>query len=62
MLLFKKQGKMAESGLRRTTGNRVRINSPPRVRIPLFPPNTIIFGAFGSNSEASFFLKLLTNC
>ena len=27
------------AGLRRTTGTRVYVNSVPRVRIPLFPPN-----------------------
>ncbi len=27
------------SGLSRTPGKRVRVNSPPRVRIPLSPPN-----------------------
>ena len=26
------------SGLSRTPGKRVRVNSPPRVRIPLSPP------------------------
>ena len=28
------------SGLSRTPGKRVRVNSPPRVRIPLSPPVT----------------------
>ena len=29
------------SGLSRTPGKRVRVNSPPRVRIPPSPPNGI---------------------
>ena len=29
------------SGLSRTPGKRVRVNSPPRVRIPPSPPTTL---------------------
>jgi hypothetical protein len=34
------------SGLRRTTGNRVRVNSPPRVQIPDSPPKPLSFKGF----------------
>ena len=34
------------SGLSRTPGKRVRVNSPPRVRIPPSPPNAPFMGYF----------------
>ena len=34
------------SGLSRTPGKRVRVNSPPRVRIPLSPPIPCYTGYF----------------
>ena len=34
------------SGLSRTPGKRVRVNSPPRVRIPPSPPNAPDMGYF----------------
>ena len=34
------------SGLSRTPGKRVRVNSPPRVRIPLSPPIPCFTGYF----------------
>ena len=40
------------SGLSRTPGKRVRVNSPPRVRIPLSPPIPC---------RAGYFFELILN-
>ena len=39
------------SGLSRTPGKRVRVNSPPRVRIPLSPPIPPMRGIFLGSSQ-----------
>ena len=41
------------SGLSRTPGKRVRVNSPPRVRIPLSPPIPCFTGYFFASSAKS---------
>jgi hypothetical protein len=49
------------SGLSRTPGKRVGVNSPPRVRIPLPPPETRSRTSQNIRNRATFRVLLIGN-